>query len=149
VPTRKILARGWAFELSDGAATPTYIQIGGLNQWSRSREKNDADTTDFDSQGHTEHIVASRGGSVTLEGMFRIDPDTTLRDPGQQAVEDLAELFDYDSVRHFRYFHIATGVGRQGFVSANISDVGGGNDDPTSWGCELTFSGATSPYTAP
>lgn len=145
---RKILARGWAFEISDGAPVATFIQIGGLNTWSVSVEKNDADTTDFDSDGWNEHIVASRGRSISFEGLFMIDPVTKIRDAGQAEVEELADKIDYDSIREFRYYHVATGIGRKGFVSANVSDVGGGNDDPTSWGAEMTFSGVTSAYDA-
>lgn len=144
---RKILARGWAFEIGDGAAVPTFTQIGGLNSWSRSREQNNADTTDFDSQGWMEHLPASRSGSVTVEGLMKMDPADGTRDPGQQACEDAAEQVGVSAYRQFRLYHVDSGKGLQGEVSVGINEVGGGNDDPTSWGATFQLNGQWAAYT--
>ena len=53
----KVLARDWVLEIKSGSG---YTRIKGLSTLSFSNSKNDTDTTDFESQGATEHLVTSR-----------------------------------------------------------------------------------------
>lgn len=134
----KVLARGWKLEIA--GTDDTFTQIKGLASISFSNGKNDTDTTDFDSEGVQEHIVASRSQEISAEGFYLVDKKTGNRDEGQEAVETLAEQIGPESIGQFKITSPA-GKAKLFNASANIGDVGGGNDDATSWGVTLTVSG--------
>ena len=137
----KVLARDWTIEVQTGTdIAPEWIPIKGLKTFAFRNSKSDADTTTFDSEGNEEHIVASRGRSMTMDGTFLIDVGTGERDPGQMAVETLGEGIGPSSLNGFRLTNPG-GMLRDFVASAKLSDVGGSEKDPTSWGAELTVSG--------
>ena len=136
----KVLARGWKVEVGNGANPETFIEIKGLKSLGFDNEKTDADTTSFDEDGAKSHIVASRGSKLSLEGNFLEDQTNGSRDPGQQAVEDLAELIGPASLGNFRLTSPG-GKMRNFIASANVSGIGGGTDDPTGWKADITVSG--------
>lgn len=139
----KILARdhGKDWEINTGNdQAPVWVPIAGINSWSPSPSKNDADVTTFDDDGRLAHIVASRGDEFTLSGLYLEDPDTGDRDPGQEAVETLAAEVGHTSLKQFRF--TSPGGNRLTFdASANVTIGGGGNDDPSAWEATLTVSG--------
>ena len=134
----KVLARDWKLEILK--APSTYVKIKGLNTLSFSNSKNDTDTTDFDSEGATEHMVTSRSQEISGEGFYLVDRTTKSRDEGQKLVEALAEKIGPESLGEFRLTNPA-GTVKTFLASANIGDIGGGNDDATTWGVTLTVSG--------
>ena len=134
----KVLARDWTLEILK--APSTYVKIKGLNTLSFSNSKNDTDTTDFDSEGATEHMVTSRSQEISGEGFYLVDRTTKARDEGQKLVEALAEKIGPETLGEFRLTNPA-GTTKTFLASANIGDVGGGNDDATTWGVTLTVSG--------
>lgn len=138
---KKVLARDWVASINTGTyVSPVWVEIKGLSTLTFSNGKNDADTTDFNSDGWEEHIVASRNAELAIEGMYLEDPSDGSRDPGQEAVETLSETMGNDSLGDFKLVSPG-GTGKRFYASAQIGDVGGGNDDPTSWGATLTRSG--------
>lgn len=141
MPVVKTLARDWDFHLNTGTeALPTWTPINGINSHSWSVSKNDADTTTYDDEGWLSHLTASRGRSVTLSGIHMEDPANGARDPGQAAVETLAEQIGPNSLKQFR----VTSPGAKtitGRASAQVTQGGGGNDDPSGWEAVMTFSG--------
>lgn len=139
MPVIKVLARRWKVEVKD-ATTGEFIKIGGLTQLGFSGDKTDADTTDFDSDGAEEHIVASRSKSVTFEGHYLEDPVNGARDVGQEAVEEIGELTGEESLGDFRLTSPA-GTVRTFRGSVNVGEVGGANNDPTKWSATVTVSG--------
>lgn len=138
----KVNARDFTFELSDGDPTPTWTPIGGITTMTLSRNQEEADNTTFDSNGIPEHYVMSRGRSFSVEGKYLEDPADGTRDPGQAAVEALADLTGPNSLRELR---ITTpgGTTLTQSVSARLGDVGGGTNDTASWGVEFVRSGDT------
>jgi len=137
----KVLARGWVLSINTGTyAVPVWTEVKGINTLTFSNSKNDADTTDFNSDGDMEHMVASRSREIAVEGFYLEDISTGDRDAGQEACETLAELTGNTSLGDFKLVSPAAN-GKRFYASANIGDVGGGNDDPTSWGVTLTISG--------
>ena len=135
----KILARGWTIEMY---GVSSYTAIGGINTFSLSSGKESSTTTDFNSVGNAEHIPAERTKSVTSEGFFKED-DTGTRDAGQELIETLAEAVGPSGIGTL---HLASpGGGYEVWLngSANLSDIGGGNNDPTSWGFEFERTGAS------
>lgn len=143
---RKVLARGWRFEI-ENADNATFSQIKGIKSWSQESEKEDADATDFDSDGWAEHVVAQRGKSVGLEGFFLTDPATGVRDAGQARCEALADLVDEAAEADFRFYHVASGKGVQGKVTVDVTGPGGGTSDNTEWGVDFVFNGKPTAYT--
>ena len=132
----KVLARGW--ELKIGAT-----EVKGINTLTFASTKNDADGTTFQSAGKLEHLVASRGNSITVAGFFLEDEANGARNAGQAAVEALAKEIGPDSLGAFTL----TSPGGTAYTfnaSAELADIGGGNDDNTSWGVTLTVSGGIS-----
>jgi len=121
-----------------------FIDIGGINSFSPSREKNDVDTSDFDSQGWMEHMVASRGLSFDLEG-FHIENETNgARNPGQYLAEELAMSFGPQAKKDFRLINPS-----QDNIDFEISadspfkgtSDGGGTDDASGWSITITMTG--------
>lgn len=138
----KVLARHFRPELNTGTdATPNWVPIRGLTNMSPSVTKNDADTTDFDADGWLAHLVASRGAGFALSGQRVEDGSTGARDPGQEAMEELGWAMGHESLKPFRLVRPDSTVALQGLVSAEVTPMGGGNDDPSSWSCTVTFSG--------
>jgi hypothetical protein len=138
----KVNARDWVVEINTGTeAVPVWTQIGGLTSFTIDRNDEETDTTDFDSGGLEEHHVMQRGKTIGLEGFYLEDPADESRDPGQAAVEALAEAVGAASLKQFR-FQSPAGNGRVAKFSAKLGTVGGGNNDKTSWAVELKRSGA-------
>jgi len=137
----KVLAREWVVQINTGTyGTPTWTNIGGLTSLTFSTSKNDADTTDFDSDGQMEHIPASRSREIGLEGFYEEDASTGDRDSGQEAVEGYMDLTGAAGLADFKLTSPG-GTAKRFYASVNVSDVGGGNDDPTSWNVTLTVTG--------
>ncbi len=131
-----------AWDINTGTAeSPVWTPIGGLNSWSPSPSKNDADTTKFSNQGWQSHLPASRSLEHTLSGIVQVDPDTGERDAGQAACETLGRQMGVDGIGQFR--HTMTGGTVNTFdASCNVTRGGGGNDDPSAWEVTVTMSGA-------
>lgn len=130
-----------AWDVNTGTVeSPVWTPIGGLNSWSPSPSKNDADTTKFANQGWQSHLPASRGLEHTLSGMVQVDPSSGARDPGQAKCEALSRLMGVAGIGQFR--HTMTGGTVNTFEgSVNVTRGGGGNDDPSAWECTITMSG--------
>lgn len=140
----KVLARGWILKVNTGTeAVPVFTEVNGLNTFTFSNSKNDADTTDFNSAGFVEHIVASRSFEISGEGFFLEDKSTGDRDAGQEKVEEYGLLVGEDSLRTWT-LTTPGGTVRTFKASVVVGDQGGGNDDPTSWGFTLTVSATIS-----
>lgn len=134
----KVLARDWKLEIL--TAPDTYTEIKNLKSFKFGGKKKDADTTDFDSDGKEEHLVSSRSRTLTVEANYMEDVGDGSRDVGQQAVETLADAVGSASVTGFRLTSPG-GTVRTFNASAEVSDIGGKNDDPTTFNFELLVSG--------
>lgn len=139
----KFLARDLDIAIdTGGSGSPHYTAIKGLNSLTHSPSSTDAETTDFDSAGHSEHMKAERGDSWTLAGFHLEDVSTGTRDPGQAAVEALAELMGNSSLGTFRI--TSPGGNTITFdASAEVTLAGGGNNDAASWQAVIRVSGET------
>lgn len=142
----KVLARNWTIEVYDGTE---WVAIGGLNTFTLSSEKESTETTTFDSGGRAEHLPTQRANTISAEGYYDED-DTGTRDAGQTEVESLASSIGCDGIGEL---HLASPNGnteRYYEGSFNLSDIGGGTNDSTTWGFEFEVTGApsdTDPHT--
>ena len=137
----KFLARDLDIEINTGSiGSPVWTGIGGLNTLTHSPSSTDAETTDFDSNGRSEHMKAERGESWTLAGFALEDVGDGSRDPGQAAVETLANALGLTSLGQFR---ITSPGGNTGtfMASAEVTLAGGGNNDPAAWQAVVRVSG--------
>lgn len=130
----KYLARDLVIEVSDGSE---YVVIGGLNSLTHSPSTTRADITEFDSNGHDEHIVASRGETWTLAGFAVEDVNTGERDEGQLIVEVLGRQI---GTLAWGYFRITSPGGNQIVfqATAEVTLAGGGHNDASQWQAVLT-----------
>ena len=138
----KILARDWLLEIQN-PDTLAWVEVKGINTFTFDGIKNEADTTTFDEDGWQSHLVASRGRSLTCGGIYIEDGTTGARDAGQALVDALADEIGCDSLGSFRLTSPGGNV-RSFSASANITGIGGSNDDPTGWNAELKISGTAS-----
>lgn len=136
----EILARDYIFEV-DANGGSAYVVIGGIDTFSLGSEKTDVERTIFTDNGIPRHWVAQRGNTLTLTGKRLQNPNSGTRDPGQQEAETLAGAVGYSSLGSFRITDPG-GVVKTFLGSCKLSDIGGGNNDTTSWGIEITVSGA-------
>lgn len=138
----KISARDWTFEV-DTDGTPTWVEIGGITNFTPASTKNDTDSTDFDSDGWLEHRTMSRSAQLTLEGFRKEDPADGSRDAGQERCEALALLVGAASVGDFQVTSPGgTTYTFSGTVDVNVFETeGGGNDDFSGWQAVISMTG--------
>lgn len=135
-------ARGCAFEIESN--TPgTWVAIGGINTFSKSRNSANTDTTTYASAGDYEQQIMQRGKTLKLGGFRLMDPDTGVLDPGQALVEALADAKSDDSLGSIRFAAPGDVTWEVWTATAELDDEGGGNNDKVSWGVTFTRSGAS------
>jgi hypothetical protein len=137
----KFLARDLDIEIQvGGSGGNQFLAIKGLNTLTHSPSSTDAETTDFDSDGRSEHMKAERGESWTLAGFTLEDVLNGDRDPGQAAVEALALETGPESLATFRI--TSPGGNTATFsASAEVTKAGGGNNDAAAWQAAIRVSG--------
>jgi hypothetical protein len=139
----KFLARDLSIYIDGDPASgggDSWVKINGLNTLTHSPTSSDAETTDFNSAGHSEHMKAERGESWTLAGFTLEDVATGDRDPGQLLVENLAQKMGLTSLESFQIR--SPGGNTATFqASAEVTRAGGGNNDPAAWQAVVRVSG--------
>jgi len=131
-----VLARGWELEIYDAGSWKT---VKGLNELSLSPGAREADITTKESGDYDEHLIARRTMEITLKG-FKLEAPTGEEDPGQAAVEALAERTGTNSLGQFRLTSPGGKV-REFLASARMTDLAGPIDEGQAWGCVLKQSG--------
>ncbi|MFJ9657619.1 phage tail tube protein [Streptomyces griseoflavus] len=139
---QKYNARDVVFEVADVATPATWLEIGGINTFSKSHEEETADTTTFASQGQAESQKMQIGKQLEIEGQRLRDSVSGAIDPGQAMVETLAERLGEESLGQIRFAHKDDTEWEVWTAHANLGDQGGGNNDKTSWSATFTRSGA-------
>jgi hypothetical protein len=138
----KYNARDVIFQLLDSVGG-TYVQINGLNTFTKGTDMKETDLTTFASQGNEESEIMQRGKSMKLQGFRLKDPVTGVLDPGQLLVETLADQVGDASIGTFRF----AAPGDANYVvwqaTAAMGDEGGGDNDKVSWSVTLKRTGAS------
>lgn len=145
----KIDARGWITEISDGAATPTWNETGGVNSWTDNLAENEeeVDTTDFNSQGQYESQAIQRGATLSIEGFYATTTDeqgNVVRDPGQKLAETAASKVGDASLYQVRFRHKTQNEWTVWTAWISIGEQGGETNAKTSWAVTLHKSGPAS-----
>lgn len=144
---RKINARDIVFQVSDGAASPSWLAVEHLSSVTVNPGENEesVDTTDYDSAGVYEQEIMQRGASMELEGMLLKDDTTGALPPGRARVEALAaeSAVGYLSLGQVRFRYPTDTTWRIWTCTVSLAEQGGGNNDKVSWGATITKSGPT------
>lgn len=142
--TDQIDARDWLFEIraDDGN---TWVDINGILKFTLKLSENEevAVMTVFKSAGNFASQPMQRGAMMELEGKYYLS-SLNVRDVGQARIDFLGGKMGNDAIGKFRFRHeVQTSwVVWDGWVS--IKDIGGENNDKTSWGFSITrFEAAT------
>lgn len=149
----KFLARDLTIEIGTAAGSGVagsgdpdadgYVEIKGLNSITHAPTSTDAETSDFNSEGRSEHLKAERGDSWTCAGFTLEDVTTGDRDPGQARVEEVAQLVGPAALVPFRL--TSPGGNTIEFVgSVEVTLSGGGTNDASQWQAVVRASGAIS-----
>lgn len=127
----KINARDLVFQISDGAVSPTWYSIGGMNSFKPNPSENEetADETDFNSGGHYEFSIMQRGAKLEMEGFYMQDPVAGTRDPGQQRLEAAAELVGYGSKVDVRFRYPGSANWKVWKAGITVGEQGGAVND--------------------
>lgn len=137
----KFLARDLVIEIGADGSGGGYIPIKGLNSITHSPTSTDAETSDFNSEGRSEHLKAERGDSWTCAGFTLEDVITGERDPGQARVEAVAQIVGPAALVPFRL--TSPGGNTIEFVgSVEVTLSGGGTNDASQWQAVVRASGA-------
>lgn len=139
----KIAAADVVVSINTGTeGVPVWTQIKGLESpVEHSPSTTRADTFDQDSNGREEHVVVRRGDQFTLKGFRLQDEANGDRDPGQEAVETLAQAKGLASLGQFQIKAPGETTGIVFKASAQVKLYGGGSNDMVPWEAELAVSG--------
>lgn len=142
---RKYDARDCEFQIEDPGAPGTWVDIAptAINTFSKGRNSQSTDTTTYGSEGDAEGQIMQRGKTLKLDGFELRDPDTGALDPGQALVEALGDAKSDDSLGTIRFAAPGMTSWEVWVATAEIGDVGGGNNDKVSWSVTFTRSGAS------
>lgn len=140
----QINARDYIFEVSEdpNAGTPVWAAIGGLESFdlNPSEGEESTETTTFSSQGVHESQAMQRGASCQVSG--KIVRNGAVQDAGQAAADNLAVLVGEASLGGFRFRHVDDTDWVVWTAWVSKANVGGGNNDKSTWGATFTRSGA-------
>ena len=135
----KINADGWTFELPDGQGG--WIPVKGIEDFDVSPTTTRADTTDFDSEGSDEHRVIRRGKAFNVNGHWLEDEANADRDPGQNAIFDLAQAVGSSAESAFR---LTSPGGTTELCQATFEEnVSGDKNDVTKFSYTVTRTGGS------
>jgi hypothetical protein len=144
----KVNARDIIVEASDGAATPTWVEIGGLTSVTINEGENEetADTTTYASRGAHEQDIMQRGATMSLEGLRLADDVTGALDPGQAQVVENAGLDRVGVLSHsiYRFRWPMDAEWTVWDATTSLGERGGGNNDKVGFAATLTRSGPSS-----
>jgi len=143
MPPRKVNARDLIVQVSDGAATPTWLGIRGLKSLKLNPGENEetTETTDVDSGGAYEGQVMQRGATLAVEGAQMVDPVTGAPDPGQGRVEALGGETAEESLGQIRFRHPSATHWKVWTATVSLGEQGGETNDKSAWSATFTRSG--------
>ena len=130
------------FISSGGSGDDDWVQVENLTTLTHSPSTTEADDSDFDSGGHDEHMVMSRGDEWTLAGKAKLDTLSGERKTGRTLVEALAGATGLNSIGMFQLLW-PDGTKDTFSASSEWTRPGGANNDLATWGAKLKVTGAT------
>lgn len=151
MPPIKLNARDMVVQISDGAATPVWTEIGGLVsfKFDPSKEEKTADTTTFQSGGNYEQEVMQRGAEISVDGLRIADSATGVPDAGQLAVEVLHTKFGPASRGSIRFRHLLDTTWKVWSATTTLGAQDGKTNDKLGWQAGFSRCGASTTTPSP
>jgi hypothetical protein len=146
----KRLSRLWACEVNTGTdAAPTYVRVRGLTKLGLTIDANEVDTTDFDSEGWEDNDTTFRKWGLSIEGFdgFTGPVNAQVDDPGQAWLKAKGLLTGPDAKVSVRIYRTDNNKGYMGLATSNWKGAGGEVKNMEPFNCDLTGSGALTPFT--
>lgn len=144
-----VLAREWDIEMNTGTAmAPTWTPVRGVTGITPAQTSTLTDDTDFDTDGWGAGTVVQRGRSLSVAMIYKEDPDTGLRDPGQEALLALGDAIGTAAKAQFRY----RSPGSNGYefrATVDIAWPGGEKTANSTVTAEIKIDGKPTPLPAP
>jgi len=139
--TEQINARGWIFQVK-AADNLTWVDILGKRTFKLNPGENQevTDMTTFEDAGQHRDQPMQRGSTLELEGRFLLSA-TNVRDTGQLRVETLGALVGNEAVGTLRFRYTTQIVWTVWACWVALGEVGGENNDKTSWAGTFTRHG--------
>jgi hypothetical protein len=127
------MAQDWTFKVNG-------TLIGGIDKFGFDTSDKQADSRVFEDHGAEAHLVTGRGKTMKLTGKYQEEESGEGQDPGQAAIEALSNQIGLAAI--FTFMVISPGGKERSFkASVKMDEIGGGNDDTTTWGCTITRTG--------
>lgn len=142
---KQIDARDWIFQVSDGNATPAWMDISEMTEFNLNPAENEesADLTVFNSDGKHASQAMQRGAVLELTARWAYTDDGSARDPGQERVEAMADKVSDASITQLRFRHVTQAEWVQWDCWFTLGEQGGGNNAKTGWATTVHRSGAS------
>lgn len=140
----QINARDWLFEVL-AVDDITWLTIEGISKFTLKPGENEevAQMTVFGSKGKHASQPMQRGATIEIEGRYYLST-LGVRDPGQARIDALGGAMGEDSIGRLRFRHTIQTTWVVWDMWVSLKDVGGENNDKSSWGLTATrFEAAT------
>ena len=134
---KRVLARNYFLEVYDGEK---FYNIKGITNFTISQNVELADATTFDSNGQKEHTKAQNTKIVNIDGYFIENKDSEL-DEGQEVINNLSRKMGKEAETLLRISRMNTDKNTWLTGTFSLNDIGGSNNDHTSWGAEFQQTG--------
>ena len=135
----KVLSRDFKIAVDTGTTTPTWTDIGGLDEdgISFSTSSREVDFMDADDSGVAKPVVIGHGYSCALKGARMESSTDGTRDPGQAAVEAVQDTTGLAGMLMYKITSPAAATPEVVTFSATaeVNAMGGG--DKTAWTATL------------
>lgn len=141
----KVLSRDFKIAINTGTiASPVWVPIRGLDEdgITITPSARETDFMDADDGGLAKPVIIGRGYGVALKGARLESATTGARDPGQQAVEAVADSVGLSAQRQFRITSPASGTPHTLTFMAGVSATAFGGADKATWTADLRVYGA-------
>lgn len=148
---KKLLSRMWRIDIDTGSGTPVWTQVKGLSKVMFNVEGEHIDTTDMDSNGWGDEMLAANKFSLEIDGrsVYTGTMPTVVEDPGQAALKAKGLTLGDANYANVRWYRTDTKQGYSGQVSPTWKGAGGAFNEADPFTCVLKGSGAPTAITVP
>lgn len=140
----KVLSRDFDIEVNTGTiAAPNWVQINGLDEdgITISPSSRETDFMDADDEGFAKPVVIGRGYSVALKGSRMEASEDGTRDPGQAAVEAVADSTGAGARLQYQITSPAAATPEKLTFLASVVATAFGGTDKATWTADLKVYG--------
>lgn len=149
-PLKKRAVRFKKLEINTGTtSSPVWTPVRGLNKIEMPLNHTEVDTSDFDSDGHSDSLTTFLSWQIDFEGFegFTDDTGSPVEDPGQEEIRSKALVTGSDAYAEVRMYRTDNGKGYEGRASVKWNGTGGDLKGVEPFNGSLTGAGTLSQIT--